>query len=355
MRTILLSFTGLIALGLMSAASVRAADDVVLADFEGPDYGDWKATGTAFGTGPAHGTLPNQQAVTGFLGKGLVNTYLNGDASTGTLTSPAFKIERKFLNFLIGGGAHEGETCVNLLVDGKVVRTSTGNDDERLDWCTWNLSELAGKQARIEIVDRASGGWGHINVDQIVMSDQARVPPAKPAKLYDERYRPQFHFSPMKNWTNDPNGMMFYKGEYHLFFQHNPSGKNWGNMTWGHAVSPDMFHWTQLDHAIHPDKLGTIFSGSGVVDEDNTAGFQKGKEKTLVCIFTSAGNPFTQSIAYSNDRGRTWAKYAGNPVLRHIAGDNRDPKVFWHAASKKWIMALFLDGNTYAFILLAES
>ena len=195
----------------------------------------------------------------------------------------------KFLNFLIGGGAHEGETCVNLLVDGKVVRTSTGNDDERLDWCTWNLSELAGKQARIEIVDRASGGWGHINVDQIVMSDQARVPPAKPAKLYDERYRPQFHFSPMKNWTNDPNGMMFYKGEYHLFFQHNPSGKNWGNMTWGHAVSPDMFHWTQLDHAIHPDKLGTIFSGSGVVDEDNTAGFQKGKEKTLVCIFTSAG------------------------------------------------------------------
>ena len=175
-------------------------------------------------------------------------------------------------------------------------------------------------------------------------------------KLYDEQYRPQFHFSPRKNWTNDPNGMVYYQGEYHLFFQHNPSGINWGNMTWGHAVSPDMFHWTQLPHAICPDKLGTIFSGSAVVDEDNTAGFQTGKEKVIVCIYTSAGGtsaeskgqPFTQLIAYSNDRGRTWTKYAGNPVLAHIVGGNRDPKVLWHAPGKQWIMALYLDGNTYA-------
>jgi sucrose-6-phosphate hydrolase SacC (GH32 family) len=185
---------------------------------------------------------------------------------------------------------------------------------------------------------------------------QAKAEPAKSAKLYDERYRPQFHFSPAKNWTNDPNGMVFYQGEYHLFFQHNPTGINWGNMTWGHAVSPDMFHWTQLDHAIHPDKLGTIFSGSAVVDGDNTAGFQTGGEKPIVCIYTSAGGtspesqgqPFTQSIAYSNDRGRTWTKYEKNPVLKHVVGSNRDPKVLWHGPSKKWIMALFLDGNTYA-------
>jgi sucrose-6-phosphate hydrolase SacC (GH32 family) len=188
------------------------------------------------------------------------------------------------------------------------------------------------------------------------LSDQPKAQPAKPEKLYDERYRPQFHFSPMKNWTNDPNGLVFYKGEYHLFFQHNPAGRNWGNMTWGHAVSPDMFHWTQLEHALHPDKLGTIFSGSAVVDENNTAHFQTGEEKVLVCIYTSAGGtspesqgqPFTQSIAYSNDRGRTWTKYAGNPVLKHVAGGNRDPKVLWHAPGKQWIMALYLDGNTYA-------
>jgi fructan beta-fructosidase len=185
---------------------------------------------------------------------------------------------------------------------------------------------------------------------------EPKTGPAAAEKPYAERYRPQFHFSPLKNWMNDPNGLVYYQGEYHLFFQHNPSGKNWGNMTWGHAVSPDLFHWRQLEHAIYPDKLGTIFSGSAVVDEVNSAGFQTGKEKVLVAIYTSAGGtsdeskgqPFTQSIAYSDDRGRTWTKYAGNPVLKHIAGGNRDPKVLWHAASKQWIMALYLDGNSYA-------
>jgi len=167
-------------------------------------------------------------------------------------------------------------------------------------------------------------------------------------KLYQETYRPQFHFTPAKNWTNDPNGLLFYKGEYHLFFQHNPTGIDWGNMTWGHAVSPDMVHWTPLDNAIHPDALGTIFSGSGVVDWANTAGFQAGDEKVLVAIYTSAGKPFTQSIAYSNDRGRTWTKYEKNPVLAHVAGENRDPKVLWHGPSKQWIMALYLDKNDYA-------
>ena len=171
---------------------------------------------------------------------------------------------------------------------------------------------------------------------------------------YNQTYRPQFHFTPRKNWTNDPNGMMYYKGEYHLFFQHNPGGIEWGSMTWGHAVSPDMIHWTQLDHAIHPDELGTIFSGSGVVDHNNTAGFQTGDEKVLVCIYTYAGthvkpeHPFTQAIAYSNDRGRTWTKYAKNPVLGHIRGGNRDPKVIWHAPTGRWVMALFLDKNDYA-------
>lgn len=177
--------------------------------------------------------------------------------------------------------------------------------------------------------------------------------------LYQEKYRPQFHFTAEKNWLNDPNGLMYYKGEYHLFFQHNPSGIDWGNMTWGHAISPDMIHWKQLPHAIEPDELGTIFSGSGVVDWNNTTGFQTGDEAVMVCIYTSAGDhapekpPFTQSIAYSNDRGRTWVKYEGNPVLGHIVGHNRDPKVFWHEPTGKWIITLFLDGND--FVIFSSS
>jgi sucrose-6-phosphate hydrolase SacC (GH32 family) len=175
-------------------------------------------------------------------------------------------------------------------------------------------------------------------------------------RLYDETYRPQFHFSPAKNWTNDPNGLVYYKGEYHLFFQHNPFGIQWGNMTWGHATSRDLVHWKEHAPTIFPDKLGTIFSGSAVVDFANTAGFQKGDEKVIVCIYTSAGGtspesqgqPFTQGLAFSNDRGVTWTKYEKNPVLGHVAGSNRDPKVIWLEATKKWVMALYLDGTDYA-------
>jgi non-lysosomal glucosylceramidase len=145
----------------------------VLADFEGDNYGDWTATGEAFGQGPAHGTLPSQQAVSGFLGKGLVNTFLQGDSPQGTLTSPAFEVSRKYINFLVGGGSHTDQTCINLLVDGKAVRTATGTDNEKLEWHFWNVEDLQGKTARIEIVDRNSGGWGHINIDQIELADES--------------------------------------------------------------------------------------------------------------------------------------------------------------------------------------
>ncbi len=145
---------------------------IVLADFEGPDYGDWKAAGEAFGKKPATGTLPGQNPVSGFLGKGLVNTFLGGDEPHGTLTSPTFKISRKFMNFLIGGGNHQGQTCMNLLIDAKVVRTVIGKSNEKLEWHFWDVEELEGKSARIQIVDKVSGGWGHINIDQIELSDQ---------------------------------------------------------------------------------------------------------------------------------------------------------------------------------------
>jgi fructan beta-fructosidase len=181
--------------------------------------------------------------------------------------------------------------------------------------------------------------------------------PAAPGKSpYDEVYRPQFHFSPARNWTNDPNGLVYYRGTYHLFFQHNPFGTEWGNMTWGHATSRDLVHWTEHAPVLRPDRLGTIFSGSAVVDASNTAGFRVGRDKPIVCIYTSAGGtspesqgqPFSQSLAYSADGGLTWTKYAHNPVLGHVAGSNRDPKVVWHEPTKKWVMALYLDGTDYA-------
>lgn len=146
--------------------------EVLLADFEGDTYGGWKLEGAAFGPGPAKGTLPDQNPVSGFIGKGMVNSFYKGDGTTGKLTSPEFTIERDFINFKIGGGNQAGKECINLIVGGKVVRTSTGLNDERLMWDTWNVKDLAGKKAAIEIVDLGTGGWGHINIDQIAQSDR---------------------------------------------------------------------------------------------------------------------------------------------------------------------------------------
>jgi uncharacterized protein (DUF608 family) len=146
-------------------------ESIVIADFEGDDYGKWTAEGNAFGAKPAAGTLAGQQNVSGFQGRGLVNTFLDGDKARGKLTSPTFKIERSFINFLLGGGRHPRKTCMNLLVGGKVVRTRTGQDDEQLKAACWNVREFEGQEAQIEIVDRETGPWGHINVDQIEMAD----------------------------------------------------------------------------------------------------------------------------------------------------------------------------------------
>ncbi|MEZ4773055.1 MAG: glycoside hydrolase family 32 protein [Bacteroidia bacterium] len=171
---------------------------------------------------------------------------------------------------------------------------------------------------------------------------------------YQEAHRPQFHFSPPSKWMNDPNGMFFYEGEYHLFYQYYPDDVVWGPMHWGHAVSPDLIHWEHLPIALYPDSMGYIFSGSAVVDHQNTSGLAPDGQVPLVAIFTyhdpegeKAGrNDYQyQGIAYSLDKGRTWTKYEGNPVVPNPGlKDFRDPKVFWHEKSQQWVM-IFARGN----------
>ncbi|WP_286859207.1 MULTISPECIES: glycoside hydrolase family 32 protein [Sphingobacterium] len=170
---------------------------------------------------------------------------------------------------------------------------------------------------------------------------------SKEIKDPKEKYRPIYHFTPGQGWMNDPNGMVYINGNYHLFFQHNPDKPVWGPMHWGHATSKDLLHWDEKKIALYPDSLGTIFSGSAVIDKDNTAGFGKG---AMIAIFThhnhqeedrKTGLHENQSLAYSLDEGVTWTKYKGNPVLPNPGiWDFRDPKVMWHAHSKRWIMTL---------------
>lgn len=170
-----------------------------------------------------------------------------------------------------------------------------------------------------------------------------------------EKFRPQYHFTPPANWMNDPNGMVYYAGEYHLFYQHHPDSTVWGPMHWGHAVSKDMLNWEHLPIALYPDELGTIFSGSAVVDWNNTSGFGSKTNPPMVAIFTyhdseseKVGNTDfqTQGIAYSLDKGRTWTKYSKNPVLKNPGKVVfRDPKVSWHEASQKWVMVLAQGDN----------
>jgi sucrose-6-phosphate hydrolase SacC (GH32 family) len=253
-------------------------------------------------------------------------------------------ITGRYLNLPVRNGA--SKHWVRLLIGGEVVREfeielADGKPDF---WTFIDVSACIGSSFSLEAEGLPEGLPGFASVRQSDSIEEAQG-------LYHERYRPQFHFSSRRGWNNDPNGLVYYQGEYHLFYQHNPFGVKWGNMHWGHAISRDLLHWEELDDALAPDELGQMWSGSAMVDWNNTAGFQTGEEKALIAVYTAAGGwtpsskgqPYTQCIAYSTDRGRSWTKYAGNPVLGHLMGGNRDPKVIWHEPTRQWVMALFLD------------
>jgi fructan beta-fructosidase len=339
---------GLAALGGgRAAADPTVPADVVVADFEGHDFGDWKSTGTAFSHGPALGDLPGKLQVSNYVGNGAACSDIDGDGPTGTLTSPPFKIERRYLSFLIGGGNYERDTCFNLLVDGKVVRSATGFNSDRMSPVSWDVSALAGQTVQVQMVDNASGRWGHVNVDQIVQTDKPDAMPVMTGPLYQETLRPQFHFTArqwtidrlnprqrQEGWCNDLNGLIYYDGEYHLFAQ------RWAKC-WIHAVSRDLVHWTELQPAFWEESLGTgVQSGTCVIDYQNTSGLSPDKANPPMVAFWSRFDNHSQCMSYSLDHGRTWKLYEKNPLFDH---PNRDPKVFWYEPGKHWVMVMYGD------------
>jgi len=220
---------------------------------------------------------------------------------------------------------------VRLTADGRVAREFEIRLAEgRPDFLAFlDLAPLAGGRLAVEASLPAGSGA----LARLARGDE--VPDA--AGLYREPGRPQFHFTSRRGWLNDPNGLVWLDGEYHLFYQHNPYGWDWGNMHWGHAVSPDLIRWRELPIALYPRQFGDwAFSGSAVVDRRDTSGFGGPGRTPLVLAYTSTGRG--ECIASSLDRGRTWSEYPGNPVVRH---EGRDPRLLWHAATNRWVMAVY--------------
>ena len=244
-----------------------------------------------------------------------------------------FNADKKYLVLPINDSSPERD--VTLFMGGNAVYTlRVRADSANGAYHSYiSLGRFAGKNLEINL------GSG-----EFMLSDQL------PDDIYKEPLRPAVHFSPRLGWMNDPNGLVYYKGIYHLFFQHNPAGVRWGNMHWGHAVSHDLLHWEEREIALYPDSFGTMFSGSAIIDTRNLTGLKSGEDDVILLYYTAAGEPFTQCMAYSDDGGESFKKYAANPMVGHIAGSNRDPKVIWSDELECYIMALYLEGSTYTLL-----
>ncbi len=239
-------------------------------------------------------------------------------------------LQNRYLNLPVKNGAPKRR--MSLTVGGQIVREfeielAEGEPDF---WVFLDVSTFRGKNATIRVAEL---GGNSAALQAIAQSDTIKGT----EDLYREKHRPQFHFSSRRGWNNDSNGLVFYQGEYHLYYQHNPYGWDWGNMHWGHAVSTDLVHWQELPIALYPQKFGDwCFSGSAVVDVNNTAGFKTGPDAVIVAAYTSTGRG--ECLAHSNDRGRTFTDYSGNPVVTH---QGRDPKVLWYGPGRHWVMAVY--------------
>lgn len=420
----------------LASAESSSRPDRVLADFEGNDYGDWEVKGIAFGLRPVGPADSDRPKVEGVLGHGYASSARKTLNAGGRLTSPPFTVDRKYLNFLVGGDKFSS-TSLRVLIDGETVRVIPGTIKGKLRPWSFDLTEFQGKQAQIEIRDtmKESGSDQPIYVDQLVLSDESalktiertiqiqgdylnlptgvgegqatlrievdgkvvrkadyvapvKIPPEQwlshrvddlkgktahitiesvpreskvedlivssdephnSASTYQERLRPQFHFSSRSGWLNDPNGMVYANGEWHLFYQHNAFGMLIGNQIWGHAISRDLVHWEELPVVLQPYVFsrGKSYSGSAVIDKKNRTGLNKESSPLLLAYYTDTGyNPRAECLAYSTDQGRTFQYYEGNPLVQHKS-NGRDPKVFWYPVEDieqkngHWVMVVY--------------
>lgn len=347
-----LSMTTLALSGFM-VSGVRAVesgtDPIHLLPMRDGGFGGWRAEGDAFSKGPATDGWLEKLEIENPGNAPVASSEMDGDLPTGRLVSPEFRIERPFIAFRIGGGDDETNTCLNLLVDGKVVRSACGWRSDRLAPASWNVGRWKGLTARLELVDRSTGDWGHINVADIEQTGSPARPPLETGPLYQECLRPQFHFTArqwtmnrlnpgqrQEGWINDLNGLIQIDGEYHLFAQ------RWARC-WVHAVSRDLVHWTELEPAFWEESPGSgVQSGTCVWDRDNTSGLSPDPGKPPLVAFWSRFDNRSQCVCYSLDKGRTWQRYAKNPIMDR---PERDPKVFWHAPTKRWVMWLYGNGQ----------
>jgi len=418
--------------------AINTDESMIVADFDSDDWNGWSVQGDAFGQSPhSIENMPEAMKEQG-LKDGFANSNDIDPAAIGKLISPKFTIQKKYLNFLISGNGHyNAEDCnLRLMIGDSIVRYAAGTRAPHIEWESFDLADLIGQKAHIEIADESDKLY--LMVDQIFQSDEMQLGPFRKSLIAEQQYllfpvskgekqyrlrlekegdvteqfviemaegepdfwafkdvsqyrgkqltvkgnspvkpegfdkiyqsntvpgadifykeanRPQFHFTSKQGWINDPNGLVYHEGEWHLMYQHNPYGIIGSEKHWGHVISTDLVHWEERPSSVVPDDWGSNHSGGAVVDHFNHAGLQRGTEKTMIAFWTSAGHftspvrRFTQSISYSNDRGRTWNKYSGNPIIGHLEGRNRDPNVIWHEGAQIWVMSLFLDNNDYA-------
>ena len=253
----------------------------------------------------------------------------NPPADDKAKTTMEMTLQKRYLNIPITNSRPGGKRAhkMSLTVDGKSLgeyhlRVAEDKPDW---WAFFDVSRFKGKKLVINMTP-APKDWKIISQDDVIKSAKA---------LYREKYRPQFHFSTLRGWINDPNGLVYYKGEYHMYYQHNPVAIPWGNMTWGHAVSKDLVRWKELPKVLFPNPTGTCFSGAAFIDHKNQLGKKSGQEDVLVAFYlrTRIG----LCLAYSNDRGRTMTDYEGNPVLTHAGARIDTPRPFWYEPTKRWI------------------
>ena len=306
-----------------------AKGDIVLADFEGEDYEGWTADGEAFGRAPARGAFHTQK-LKGYEGKGLANTFTEKkDLLTGTLTSPPFEVGRKHLCFLLAGGKHPGKTCVNLRVEGKTVFSATGRNDDRLRWVCWDVKAITGKQASIQIVDRVTGPWGHVDVDQILLTDTPRK--AAPMKTEAEsEFQTTFTYrnilGPEKGITRrDPSDVIRAGELYYVWYSKTPNGPSGYDATIWYATSPDGLKWTEKGEALPRGSAGAWDEASVFTPGILVAGGRYYLFYTAIPKNDNlAGTPTAIGMAESDSPDGPWKRIDANPLLT----PSKDPTQF---------------------------